>query len=62
MDEFYAKYGVKHKADLLERVKSDPILAMAVIDELLEEKFPTAIPVVEAAVEVHDFNPEAPTQ
>jgi hypothetical protein len=35
---------------------------MAVIDELLEEKFPTEIPVVEAPAEVHDFNPEAPTQ
>lgn len=47
MEEFYAKYGVKHKADLLEQVKSDPILAMAVINDLLNEKYP--VPVVAEA-------------
>jgi hypothetical protein len=55
MEEFYAKHGVQHKAELLERVKSDPILAINVINELLDEKFPAEVKAEEVpAEETHE--------
>jgi hypothetical protein len=41
MEEFYLKYGVKTHNELMENVKSNGIFAARVVEDLLEEKFPT---------------------
>lgn len=52
MQEFFAKYGVRDRAEFDSKVRGDGTFAARVIDDLLEEKFPAVEPEPKPEVEV----------